>query len=100
MPGFSVEPEVLARGGRRMTATADEVAGLGTELRGVLSSLGAASGHPGVAAAAEDAAGAWRLAAQAWAAGGAGLGDAVVQAAVAYSDVDARQVQRPGGPQP
>jgi hypothetical protein len=100
MPGFSVDPETLTRGGRRMTATADEVAGLGAELRGVLSALGAASGHPGVAAAAEDAAAAWWVATQAWAAGGAVLGDAVVQAAAAYADVDARQVQRPGGPQP
>lgn len=93
MGGYAVQPDALVAGGRRMTATADEAAAIAAVLRGVLSEIGAAAGHAGVAAAAEDAAAGWRAAAQAWAAGGAALGDAVVEAAGCYAEVDAAQIR-------
>lgn len=98
MGGFWVRPEVLASAGASVASTAAEAGGCASVLRSTLSALGAASGHSGVAAAAEDAAGRWRAAVQGWALGCDGFGASLVDAAAAYVQVDTTQVH--GGLQP
>lgn len=98
MAGFRVQPEALAAAGSSVARAAAEGAGAATVVRAALSAVGSAAGHPGVAAAAEEAGAQWRGAVQSWALGGDELGAALVEAAAAYLRVDAAQVQGEPGP--
>ena len=93
MTGFAVRPELVAGAGARLADVAVDAAGTAAALRAALTSLGDAAGHPGVLAAAQDAASAWLGAGQAWAAGAASLGDAAAAAAQTYLTTDAERAQ-------
>ncbi len=93
MTGFAVRPELVAGAGARLADVAVDAAGTAASLRAALTGVGEAAGHPGVLAAAQDAASAWLGAGQAWAAGAASLGDAAVAAAAAYLATDATRAQ-------
>lgn len=90
MTGLAVGPQLVADAGARLADVAVDAAGTAASLRATLSSLGDAAGHPGVLAAAQDAASTWLGAGQAWAAGAGSLGEAAVAAAATYLTTDAQ----------
>lgn len=93
MTGFAVRPQLVADAGARLADVAVDAGGTAASLRAALTSLGDAAGHPGVLAAAQDAASTWLGAGQAWAAGAASLGDAAVAAAQTYLTTDAQRAR-------